>query len=77
MDSPLPERPWSHLYRLLREIGRVEPLRSFDESYLSIRTPDVLARLQRGDPSWESMVPRPVAEIIKSKRLFRPASEAA
>jgi len=30
----------------------------------------VLARIQKGDPSWEAMVPAPAAEAIKAKRLF-------
>ena len=51
---------------LLLEIGRVKAIRGYDESYLSIRTPEVLARIQRGDPSWEQMVPAAVAEIIKA-----------
>jgi len=72
IETARPAAPWHHLYHLLREIGRIEPIHSYDESYLSIRTPDVLARIQREDPSWEAMVPRPVAEIIKSKHLFRP-----
>src|SRR5712692_4566253 len=62
--------PWHHLNNLLLEIGRVVPIRSYDETYLSIHTPDVLARIQQGDPSWESMVPAVVAEIIKGKHLF-------
>jgi hypothetical protein len=71
---PVPP-PWHHLRALLLEIGRVEPIRGYDESYLSIRTPDVLARIQSGDPSWEQMVPAAVAEIIKTENLFgwRPA----
>jgi hypothetical protein len=62
--------PWHHLHDLLLEIGRIEPIRGYDESYLSIRTPDVLGRIQRGDASWEQMVPTAVAEIIKTKHLF-------
>ena len=68
-NAPRPA-PWHHLNNLLVEIGRVEPIRSYDESYLSIRTPDVLARIKQGDPSWESMVPSVVAEMIKAKHLF-------
>ena len=64
--------PWHHLTKLLLEIGRVEPIRSYEESYLSIRTPDVLARIEKDDPTWESMVPPAVAEIVKAKQLFRP-----
>jgi hypothetical protein len=63
--------PWHHLHDLLIDIGRVVPIRSYDESFLSIRTPDVLARIEKDDPSWETMVPAPVAEIIKAKHLFR------
>ncbi len=35
--------PWHHLRALLLEIGRVESIRGYDESYLSIQTSDVLA----------------------------------
>jgi hypothetical protein len=66
-----PPAPWHHLQHLLIDIGKVVPIRSYNESYLSIRTPDVLARIQREDPSWETMVPAAIVEIIKSKRLFR------
>jgi hypothetical protein len=62
--------PWHHLRDLLLETGRIEPIRGYDESYLSIHTPDVLARIQRGDPSWEAMVPAAVAEMIHTKNLF-------
>ena len=66
-----PQAPWHHLRNLLVEIGRVEHIRSYDESFLAIRTPEVLALIERGDPSWESMVPPAVAETIKSRGLFR------
>ena len=69
--------PWHHLNKLLLEIGRVVPIRSYDESYLSIHTPDVLARIQQGDPAWESMVPAVVVEMIKAKHLFGWQAEAA
>jgi hypothetical protein len=62
--------PWHHLNKLLLEIGRVVPIRSYDESYLSIHTPDVLDKIQQGDPAWESMVPAVVVEMIKAKHLF-------
>jgi hypothetical protein len=69
-NVPMPP-PWHHLHNLLIEIGRIVPISKYDESYLSIRTPDVLALIEREDPSWESMVPPPVAQIIKAKHLFR------
>jgi hypothetical protein len=62
--------PWHHLRNLLVEIGSVVPIQNYDESLLSIRTPDVLQRIQRQDPTWEAMVPPVVAEAIKSKNLF-------
>ena len=69
-QTPVPA-PWHHLRDLLLEIKRLEPIRNYNESYLSIHTPDVLARIERGDPSWEGMVPPAVATIIKGKGLFR------
>src|SRR5262249_16985900 len=68
-DASVPP-PWHHLPALLRELGRLVPIRGYDESYLSIRTPDVLARLPRGAPSWEEMVPAAVVATIKAKNLF-------
>jgi hypothetical protein len=62
--------PWHHLRAMLLEIGRLVPIRGCDESLLSIRTPDVLARIERQDPSWEDLVPPTVAEIIRAKNLF-------
>jgi hypothetical protein len=67
--APIPP-PWHHMRALLREIGRIEPIRRYEQSYLAIRTTEVLARIQRGDPSWENMVPETVADVIKSKELF-------
>jgi hypothetical protein len=62
--------PANYIRDFLLEIGRVEPLAGYEPKYLSIHTPDVLARLQRGDPSWEEMVPLVVADNIKQHHLF-------
>jgi len=62
--------PWNHLRDLLLEIGRLVPIHVYDESLLSIHTPEVLERIQRQDPTWEAMVPAVVAEAIKAKNLF-------
>ena len=70
LETVDPPAPWHHLKHLLVEIGRIVPIRSYNESYLSIQTPDALARIERGDSSWETMVPPVVAETIKAKRLF-------
>jgi len=70
LDDPPAPAPWNHLQKLLREIGSVEPIRSYHESYLSIRRDDVLKLIQSGDATWEEMVPEVVAGIIKAKKLF-------
>jgi len=64
-------------YGTFAEIGagqeenrRIEGLENYDPLILQIDTRDVLARLQRGDASWESAVPERVAAIIKERRLF-------
>jgi hypothetical protein len=62
--------PWHHMRDLLLEIGRVEPIRHYDERYLSIRTPEVRARIEAGDETWEALVPSAVADTIKARRLF-------
>jgi hypothetical protein len=71
LDTSPPPPPWQHLRNLLIDIGRIEPIRKYDESFLAIRTPEVMAKIHANDPAWQSMVPPAVAEIIKAKRLFR------
>jgi len=61
---------WRHLRDFLLESGHLVPIRRYDERLLSIFTNDVLARIQSGDPAWETMVPPVVAETIKTMRLF-------
>jgi len=70
-DSMQLPSPWQHVHKLLMEFGHIVPIRSFDESYLAIHTPEVFALIENDDPSWEQMVPPKVAEIIKANRLFR------
>jgi len=62
--------PWHHFRDLLLETGHLVALEDYHPDYLSISTADVLARMQRGDPSWESLVPPIVAETIKAGGLF-------
>jgi hypothetical protein len=70
LRNAAPPGPADHLRDFLLEIGRLEALSGYDPKLLSIRTPDVLARLQAGDASWEAMVPPAVADCIKSSKLF-------
>jgi hypothetical protein len=66
---PLPSssRP---LLTFLVENHFVEAIRNYNPDYLSIMTPDVLAKLQSGDPAWENMVPPLIVRAIKRDRLF-------
>jgi hypothetical protein len=66
---------WRHLRDLLLETGHLEALDP-NPSYLDYSPAEVLARLRRGDPSWEAMVPAPVADAIRIKRLFGHAPPA-
>lgn len=59
-----------HLYRHLLENRFIEAMQGYRPEYLSIKAPQVLARIRDGDAEWESMVSPEVAAIIKSRRLF-------
>ena len=54
--APIPA-PWHHLRNLLLDIGRVEPIRGYDETLLTIQTPDVLRKIE--------------SEIRPGRRWFR------
>ena len=41
-----------------------------DPECLDIFSRDVLKKIAAGDTSWESMVPDPVADVIKSRRYY-------
>jgi hypothetical protein len=70
VECALIPAPWHHLRDLLVDSHSLVPIRGFNEAHLSIHTPEVLARIEAGDPSWEDMVPSPVAEMVKARRLF-------
>jgi hypothetical protein len=67
--APVPP-PWQHVRDLLLQMERIEPIRRYDERYLSMTPRDVLALIRAGDPGWERLVPPTVAETIKAERLF-------
>jgi len=50
--------------------GSLQPIRRYDKRLLSILTKDVLARIQSGDTTWDTMVPAVVASTIRAQRLF-------
>ncbi len=70
IDNAAVPHPGNHIRDLLIELGHLVPLRGYEAKYLSIKTPDVLARLQSGDASWEDLVLPGVAQMIKTQKLF-------
>ncbi len=59
-----------HLREHLVENGFVEDIKKYNRDYLSIYSGDVLKKIQTGDASWEKLVPGPIAQVIKAKKLF-------
>ena len=59
-----------HLYAHLAENNYIESIKGFSPAIMGIYSRDVLQRIGQGDPTWETMVPRPVAEAIKERSLF-------
>lgn len=59
-----------HLYAYLFENHFIQGLRDINEEYLPIFSRDVLSKISAGDETWEEMVPKQVAQMIKERRLF-------
>ncbi|MEM0970899.1 MAG: TonB-dependent receptor, partial [Verrucomicrobiota bacterium] len=59
-----------HLYRYLIDHGCIVQLHNYDESCQNVFSRDVLAKIAKGDSSWESMVPAEVAEVIRKRGFF-------
>jgi hypothetical protein len=58
------------LFRYLIDNQYVQEITDYHPEYLRIHPPDVLAKLQSGDSSWERMVPPEVVHIIKKREFF-------
>jgi hypothetical protein len=58
------------LYGYLADRGSFVDLDNYNPNFLSIFSRDVLAKIAVGEPSWESGVPKEVAELIKARRFF-------
>jgi len=67
LELPPESRP---LHAFLQQRRSFVTIRRYDPDFLHILADDVLARLQKGDPSWEASVPTVVAEAIKREGLF-------
>jgi len=59
-----------HIFAHLRENGYVENVRNYNAENLATYSGDVLARIKARDASWEKLVPQPIAQVIKEKKLF-------
>ena len=58
------------LYGYLADRGSFIDLDNYDPNVLSILSRDVLSKISKGDPSWEDMVPKEVADLIKKRCFF-------
>ncbi|MCA9140411.1 MAG: hypothetical protein KDB00_26750, partial [Planctomycetales bacterium] len=58
------------LFGYLRQRGVITDVETYDMDCLKVRSRDVLKKIKSGDSSWETMVPDPVAEVIKRKGYF-------
>lgn len=59
-----------NLYDHLLENHYIDCIVGYDMDTLSIFSRDVLNRIKAGDVTWERMVPEPVVEAIKKRKLF-------
>ena len=59
-----------HLYAYLLENLYIQGLRGYNQACLPIYSRDVLAKIRKGDSTWEEMVPGEVATLIKERKLF-------
>jgi hypothetical protein len=58
------------LYGHLVDIGCIEQLEHFQPECLPIFSRDILRKIKEHDDSWEAMVPREVAALIKRRNFF-------
>ena len=58
------------LFQHLIDNQCIQEITDYHPEYLRIHSPDVLARLQSGDNSWEQMVPAEVVHMIKQREFF-------
>ncbi|WP_372725994.1 TonB-dependent receptor [Novipirellula sp.] len=60
----------SKLYHYLLDRGEINAVENYDVDCLKIFSREVLRMIKNGDADWETMVPKPVAEVIKNKNYF-------
>jgi len=59
-----------HLYAHLVENRFIENITNYDPAALKIYSSDLMAKIKNGDESIAQLIPAPVFEAIKTKRLF-------
>ncbi len=65
------------LYQYLLENEFIQEITDYNPEFLRILPPETLAKLQSGDPGWESMVPPEVGRMIKDRQFFGYRAPAA
>ena len=65
------------LFRYLIDNEFIQEITHYNPEYLRIHPPEALVKIQSGDPSWETMVPPEVAQMIKSRGFFGYRASAA
>ncbi|AMA49299.1 MULTISPECIES: TonB-dependent receptor [Flavobacterium] len=58
------------LYKFFAYNGKVIDITDFDKSHLKIFSREVLKMIGSGQPGWEEMLPKGIAELIKRDHLF-------
>lgn len=59
-----------HIYQHFRENEEIQDVTPSNPDFLRIRSQDVLDKIAARDPAWEKLVPPPIVEVIRAKRLF-------
>jgi hypothetical protein len=63
-------QPLRQLYGHLVQNGCIEQLENYKKECLPIFSRDILRKIKEQDASWEAMVPREVADVIKRRGFF-------
>jgi hypothetical protein len=59
-----------NLYAHLLHSGNLVPIHGSNPAVMDIFSRDVLAKIQKGESGWESMIPQEAAAVIKERGLF-------
>lgn len=59
-----------YLFKHLLENRKILDIKNTNKKHLTIFSGHVLEKIKHGDPTWEEMVPRFIADFIKNRKLF-------